>query len=115
MPSPANHHHRLLKQLQYSGWQLVGLGQNSGRSLLQSLLPTGKVLTHEDVGLDSDNKEALVFALLAHETWHHRPGNLPTLTGAKYPVVLGQITPGSNYLDLITKTWCFSASENPEE
>ncbi len=74
--------------------------------LLQSLLPTAKVMTHEDVGLDSDNKEALVFALLAHETWHGRAGNLPSLTGAKYPVVLGQITPGHNYADLIKRTWC---------
>lgn len=83
--------------------------------LLQSLLPLGKVLTHEDVGLDSDNKEALVFALLAHETWHNRSGNLPTLTGAKYPVVLGQITPGSNYLDLIKRTWCSPASGDSAE
>lgn len=73
--------------------------------LLQSLLPAARVLTHEDIGLDSDNKEALVFALLAHETWHARPGNLPSLTGAKAPVVLGQITPGSNYVDLIRRTW----------
>ncbi len=74
--------------------------------LLQSLLPTAKVMTHEAIGLDSDNKEALVFALLAHETWHARPGNLPSLTGAKSPVVLGQITPGNNYTSLIKKTWC---------
>jgi len=74
--------------------------------LLQSLLPTAKVMTHEDIGLDSDNKEALVFALLAHETWHARPGNLPSLTGAKSPVVLGQVTPGKNYVSLIKKTWC---------
>ena len=74
--------------------------------LLQSLLPAAQVMTHEDVGLDSDNKEALVFALLAHETWHGRAGNLPSLTGAKYPVVLGQITPGQNYADLIKRTWC---------
>lgn len=75
-------------------------------SLLQNLLPTAKVMTHEDIGLDSDNKEALVFALLAHETWHARPGNLPSLTGAKSPVVLGQIIPGRNYASLIKKTWC---------
>ncbi len=74
--------------------------------LLQSLLPAARVLTHEDIGLDSDNKEALVFALLAHETWHARPGNLPSLTGAKAPVVLGQITPGQNYASLIRRTWC---------
>ena len=75
-------------------------------SLLQTLLPGSRVLTHEDVGLDSDNKEAVVFALLAHETWHNRPGNLPALTGADHPAVLGQIIPGANYAALIRKTWC---------
>jgi anhydro-N-acetylmuramic acid kinase len=74
--------------------------------LLRSLLPGANVLTHEDVGFDSDNKEALVFALLAHESWHARPGNLPSLTGASHPAVLGQITPGANYAALLRKTWC---------
>jgi len=64
------------------------------------------VRTHESIGLDSENKEALLFALLAHETWHHRPGNHPALTGAQHPVVLGQITPGQNYAALISRTWC---------
>lgn len=75
-------------------------------SMLNSFVPAARVMTHEDIGLDSDNKEALVFALLAHETWHARPGNLTTLTGAHHPVVLGQITPGSNYVDLLRRTWC---------
>ncbi len=74
--------------------------------MLRDRLAPVPVLTHEDVGLDSDNKEALVFALLAHETWHARPGIHPALTGAHHPVVLGQITPGNNYPDLIRRTWC---------
>jgi anhydro-N-acetylmuramic acid kinase len=74
-------------------------------SMLRGILPGTEVLLHEDVGLDSDNKEALVFAILAYETWHARPGNLPSLTGADHPAVLGQITPGLNYVDLIRKTW----------
>lgn len=74
--------------------------------LLGSLLPSATVLTHEDLGMDSDNKEALVFALLAHESWHARPGSIPPLTGVQHPVVLGQITPGANYVDLIKRTWC---------
>jgi anhydro-N-acetylmuramic acid kinase len=73
--------------------------------LLAGLLHPIPVLTHEDIGMDSDNKEALVFAVLAHETWHARPGTLPALTGADHPVVLGQITPGANYVDLIRRTW----------
>ncbi len=74
-------------------------------ALIQGFLGGVPVLTHEDIGLDSDFKEALVFALLAYETWHNRPGTHPALTGAKSPVVLGQITPGKNYVELLKKTW----------
>jgi anhydro-N-acetylmuramic acid kinase len=73
------------------------------RTWLETMLPNVAIKNHEDIGLDSDNKEALVFAVLAHETWHARPGNLPSLTGAAKPVVLGQITPGNNYLPLLRK------------
>jgi anhydro-N-acetylmuramic acid kinase len=73
--------------------------------LLRALLTPTPVLTHEDIGLSSDHKEALVFALLAHETWHARPGNLAALTGARHPVIMGQITPGDNYVRLLKKTW----------
>ncbi len=72
---------------------------------LQAELAPAKILTHEDIGMNSDTKEALVFAVLAHETWHNRPGNHPNLTGADHPVVMGQITPGNNYADLIKQTW----------
>jgi anhydro-N-acetylmuramic acid kinase len=75
-------------------------------TMLRQRLDPVPVRTHEDIGLDSDNKEALVFALLAHETWHARPGNHPALTGADHPVVMGQIVPGANYADLIRRTWC---------
>lgn len=74
--------------------------------MLHERLQPAAVRTHEDIGLDSDNKEALVFALLAYETWHARPGTHPALTGAHHPVVLGQITPGDNYADLARRTWC---------
>ena len=75
------------------------------RMLRERLHPT-TVLLSEDIGLDSDNKEALLFALLAHETWHARPGTHPALTGARHGSILGQITPGRNYADLIRRTWC---------
>lgn len=72
--------------------------------LLQALVPA-RVLPSDAIGIDGDNKEALVFAVLAYETWHARAGNLPSLTGANRAVVLGDITPGGNYVDLIRRTW----------
>lgn len=72
---------------------------------LRDMLAPARVVPHEDIGLDSDHKEAMVFALLAHESWHNRPGSHPALTGAAQPVVLGQITPGANYAALAKRTW----------
>ncbi|MDE2747806.1 MAG: anhydro-N-acetylmuramic acid kinase [Chloroflexota bacterium] len=69
--------------------------------MLRELLAPAKVMTHEDIGMDSDFKEALVFALLAYETWHGRPATLPALTGARKASLLGSITPGGNYADLL--------------
>ena len=73
--------------------------------MLRQLLAPARVMSHEDIGMDSDFKEALVFALLAYETWHGRPATLPALTGARHASVLGQITPGVNYAELIRRTW----------
>jgi anhydro-N-acetylmuramic acid kinase len=66
--------------------------------MLRDLLSPMPVLTSEDVGIHGDFKEALLFAVLAHETWHNRPGCLPEQTGARHVSVLGQITPGANYV-----------------
>jgi len=46
----------------------------------------------DEFGLPSEAKEAVAFAILAHETWHRRPSNIPSATGAKRPVVLGKIS-----------------------
>ncbi|HMF90155.1 MAG TPA: anhydro-N-acetylmuramic acid kinase [Candidatus Angelobacter sp.] len=46
----------------------------------------------DDLGLPSQAKEAVAFALLAYQTWHHRPGNIPSATGARRPAVLGKIS-----------------------
>ncbi|MCL4250324.1 MAG: anhydro-N-acetylmuramic acid kinase [Anaerolineae bacterium] len=87
---------------------VAGGGSNNPAllAMLRELVKPAPVLTHEDIGLSSDHKEALLFALLAYETWHARPGNLPALTGARHPVVMGQITPGDNYVGLLKITWC---------
>ena len=47
--------------------------------------------TSAEFGIDIDAKEAIAFAILAHETWHHRPSNLPSATGAQRPAILGKI------------------------
>jgi anhydro-N-acetylmuramic acid kinase len=46
-----------------------------------------------EVGLDVDAKEAIAFAVMAYETAHLRPSNVPAATGAKRSVVLGKMTP----------------------
>ncbi|WP_267930290.1 anhydro-N-acetylmuramic acid kinase AnmK [Cytobacillus spongiae] len=62
-------------------------------NMLRKLLPERRVLIQEDLGYSSDAKEAIAFALLANETLHGQPGNVPSATGAKHPVILGSITP----------------------
>ena len=54
-----------------------------------------RVTTTQEFGLDPKVVEAAGFALLAYETWHQRPGNLPRVTGAEKPVILGCVYPGS--------------------
>jgi anhydro-N-acetylmuramic acid kinase len=49
------------------------------------------VLPASDYGLDGDAKEALCFAVLAHETLNGVPTNLPSVTGAARPTLLGTI------------------------
>ncbi len=61
--------------------------------LAQRLQPLGCGLaTTLDHGLPVEAKEAAAFALLAWQTWHHLPGNVPSATGASRPVILGQVT-----------------------
>jgi anhydro-N-acetylmuramic acid kinase len=45
-----------------------------------------------DHGLPVEAKEAAAFALLAWQTWHRLPGNVPAATGARRPVILGQVS-----------------------
>lgn len=60
---------------------------------LRGLLPNTLVQTTDDYGLPAEAKESVAFAILAHETWHRRPNTLPSATGARHAVILGQITP----------------------
>ena len=63
------------------------------KMLQQSLTPLGcRVATTDRAGLPAQAKEAIAFALLAYETWHRRPGNVPAATGASRLAILGNIT-----------------------
>jgi anhydro-N-acetylmuramic acid kinase len=59
---------------------------------LAAYLPEVSLSTSSDHGIDIDAKEAIAFAILAHETWRKRPSNLPSATGARRAVVLGKVT-----------------------
>lgn len=51
-----------------------------------------QVLTQEAIGHNSDAKEAVAFAVLADYAITNRPNNLPHVTGASRPVVMGKIS-----------------------
>ncbi|MCB5952846.1 anhydro-N-acetylmuramic acid kinase [Enterococcus sp. BWT-B8] len=55
---------------------------------------SGEVLvkTQEDLGQSSEAKEAIAMTILANQTLHHQPGNVPSATGAERAVPLGRIT-----------------------
>ncbi|MGC2185771.1 MAG: anhydro-N-acetylmuramic acid kinase, partial [Terriglobales bacterium] len=46
----------------------------------------------DEFGLPSAAKEAAAFALMAYETWNHRPSNVPSATGARRQAILGKIS-----------------------
>ena len=51
------------------------------------------LLPIDSIGFSSDAKEALAFAVLANEAIHGHPTNLPQVTEASQPVVLGTFSP----------------------
>ena len=58
---------------------------------LSAALPGVEVRPSSQLGVPEDAKEAFAFAILAYETFHQRPANLSSATGARGPVILGKI------------------------
>ena len=66
------------------------------RMLGEQLAPLKiRVRFSDEFGLPSQAKEAVAFAVLAYETWHRRPSNVSSATGARKPTILGKISYGA--------------------
>jgi anhydro-N-acetylmuramic acid kinase len=77
------------------GEAIVSGGGVHNRFLMRRLenhLGGWKVRSTAEFGIDPDAKEAIAFALLAHRNLRRKPGNVPSATGARRPVVLGKST-----------------------
>jgi anhydro-N-acetylmuramic acid kinase len=79
------------------GEYLVSGGGTENRTLMNllaaELQQLGlKLRKTDEFGLPSQAKEAVAFAVLAYQTWHRQPGNIPSATGAKRAAVLGKIS-----------------------
>jgi anhydro-N-acetylmuramic acid kinase len=76
--------------------QLIATGGGARNPTLMAMLarelPEISVLRAAELGVDGDALEAIAFALLGHEMLHGRPGNIPSVTGARAPAVLGKLT-----------------------
>jgi len=73
-----------------------GLHNRALRGRLEALTAPAALRDADEVApqVCGDAKEAVAFAVLAHETMAGRPGNVPSATGAAGPRVLGTIVPG---------------------
>jgi anhydro-N-acetylmuramic acid kinase len=76
--------------------QLIVSGGGAHNPLILAQLSASlrdvEVLPSSRLGVPEDAKEAFAFALLAYETFHQRPANLPSATGARGPAILGKIS-----------------------
>jgi anhydro-N-acetylmuramic acid kinase len=60
---------------------------------LETLLPGRRITASDSLGIAAEAVEAAAFAWLAARTLANEPGNLPRVTGARGPRVLGAIYP----------------------
>jgi anhydro-N-acetylmuramic acid kinase len=76
--------------------QLIVSGGGSHNPLIlgqiSAALPKIQIVPSSQLQVPEDAKEAFAFALLAYETFHQRPSNVPSATGARGPAILGKIS-----------------------
>ncbi len=60
--------------------------------MIRGHLPEVEVLTAKQVSVDGDTVEVVAFAILAYQMLRGRQGNIPTVTGARAPAILGKLT-----------------------
>ena len=70
-----------------------GSRNNTLVEMLRSELPEAKMLSTDDFGISVDAKEAVSFAILAWATMKGLTNNVPGVTGAERPVIMGKIIP----------------------
>ncbi len=58
---------------------------------LQHALPGCQIGITDALGIPADWMEAIAFAWLARQAMHNEPANLPSVTGARHPCILGAI------------------------
>lgn len=63
-------------------------------------MPMTRVRTSDELGMPSEAKEALAFAVLGFLTVNGLAGALPSCTGARHGSVLGSVTPGTKGIDV---------------
>ena len=72
---------------------VLGGGGSHNQYIKETLsnLLNKEVLTQEDLGYDSDSKEAMAFAILGYLTLNKECGNVISVTGASKEVILGDV------------------------
>lgn len=83
----------LRKRCQLDELIVSGGGAHNGYIMeaLRRYFAPAEIMTSDDLGISSDSKEAVCFAILANETISGNPSNVPRVTGASSPTILGKI------------------------
>ena len=75
----------------HAEWCEAAAGSSSSSAKLP---PPPLIRDHDDIGIDSDAKEAIAFALLGYLAMRGLAASVPSCTGARHEAVLGKICIG---------------------